>query len=106
MSFDRSLRAGFALLFALMLPLQGYAAMPPCREASVATSDPQTHCAGSPAVHHHHCHNCCCGAAIVLTAADFIAPLLTAPDISDAALWRPPTVAIDRLDRPPRFIPA
>jgi hypothetical protein len=43
---------------------------------------------------------------MALTAADFIAPLLTAPDISDAALWPPPTVAIDRLDRPPRSIPA
>jgi hypothetical protein len=106
MCFNRSLRAGFALLFALMLPLQGYMAMPACREASVATAAPQTHCAGAPAVHHHHCDNCCCGTAMALTAADFIAPLLTAPDISDAALWPPPTAAIDRLDRPPRFIPA
>jgi hypothetical protein len=108
MSFYRSLRAGFALLFALMLPLQGYAAMPVCREASVASSAPQTHCAGVQGlqhrgVHHHNCDNCCCGAAMVLTAADFIAPLLTAPDISDSALWPPPTAAIDRLDRPPRF---
>jgi hypothetical protein len=111
MRFSRSLRAGFAVLFALMLPLQGYAAMPACREAAVATSVPQSHCAGAPAVHHatlhhHNCDNCCCGAAMVLTADDFIAPLLTAPDISDTALWPPPAVAIDRLDRPPRFIPA
>jgi hypothetical protein len=109
MNFDRSLRAGFALLFALMLPLQGYAAMPDCREASVAFSAPQTHCAGAqavqhPNVHHHNCDNCCCGAAMALTAAVFVAPLLTAPDISDAALWPPPTVASDRLDRPPRLI--
>jgi hypothetical protein len=116
MRFNRSLRAGFALLFALLLPLQGYAAMPACREAAVATSVPQAHCAGAPAVHratldhtilhHHNCDNCCCGAAMVLTADDFIAPRLTAPDISDTALWPPPAVAIDRLDRPPRFIPA
>jgi hypothetical protein len=111
MSLNRSLRAGFALLFALMLPLQGYAAMPVCREASAADSAPQAHCAGAPAlqhpkVHRHNCDNCCCGAAMALTAADFIAPMLTAPDISGTALWPPPTAAIDRLDRPPRFIPA
>jgi hypothetical protein len=108
MRFKRSLRAGFALLFALMLPLQGYAAMPVCREgsvASVASSAPQTHCTGAPAVHHHQCDNCCCGAAMALTHGEFIAPRLTAPGISDAALWPGPTVALDRLDRPPRFIP-
>jgi hypothetical protein len=108
MNFDRSLRAGFALLFALMLPLQGYAAMPVCREASVAFSAAQTHCAGAqavhPSVHHHNCDNCCCGAAMALTAAVFIAPLLSAPDVFDAALWPPPTAAVDRLDRPPRLI--
>jgi hypothetical protein len=106
MRFKQSLRAGFALLFALMLPLQGYSAMPVCRDSSVASSAPQTHCAGSPAVHHRTCDNCCCGAAMALTPADFIAPRLTAPDISDASLWPAPLVALDRLDRPPRFIPA
>jgi hypothetical protein len=89
-----------------MLPLQGYAAMPACREATVASSAPQTHCAGAPAVHHHNYDSCCCGAAMMLAPADFIAPPLTTPDISDAAFWPAPTVALDRLDRPPRFIPA
>jgi hypothetical protein len=106
MRFKTGLRAGFALLFALMLPLQGYAAMPVCREAAVASVAPQTHCAGAPAVHHHNCDNCCCGAAIALASADFIAPRPSAPDISEAALLPAPAVALDRLDRPPRFIPA
>jgi len=106
MRFNQSLRAGFALLIALMLPLQGYASMPVCRESTLASSAPQTHCSGAPAVHHHNCDNCCCSAAMVLAPADFIAPRLPAPDISDAALWPAPMVALDRLDRPPRFIPA
>jgi hypothetical protein len=56
------------------------------------------------ATHHHHCDNCCSGAAIALTPIRWIAPLLSAPEISRTVLWSPPTVAVDRLDRPPRFI--
>jgi hypothetical protein len=108
MRLNGRLRVGFALLFALLLPLQGYAAMPVCREAALASPAQQTQCAGVHAVHHlavhhHNCDNCCCGAAMVLSPADFIAPLRAAPGISDAALCPPPTVALDRLDRPPRL---
>ena len=106
MRFNRGLRTGFALLFALMLPLQGYAAMPVCREGAVASAATQSHCAGAPAVHHHNCDNCCCGAAMMLASAEFIAPPPAAPGIAEAALWPAPAVALDRLDRPPRFIPA
>jgi hypothetical protein len=109
---SRTLRAAFALLFTLMLPLQGYAAMPSCgphdpansSAASTADAPPAaTHCARAPAAHHHACGQCCCGAAIVPTPAHWIAPRLIAPEISLAALWPPPTVALDRLDRPPRL---
>jgi|HubBroStandDraft_5_1064220.scaffolds.fasta_scaffold31071_2 hypothetical protein len=106
MRFNRGFRAGFILLFALMLPLQGYAAMPVCREGAVASSAPHAHCAGAATVHHHNCDNCCCGAAMVPAPTDFLAPRLTAPDIADAAPGRTPAVALDRLDRPPRFIAA
>jgi hypothetical protein len=124
MRLNRTLHVGFALLLTLLLPLQGYAAMPSCgpldhtnsstdssTEKSVAAPlsalqhSMQHHCArGSSATHHHGCGNCCCGAAIALLPAHWIAPLLTAPGISVAVPGSPPTVTLDRLDRPPRFI--
>jgi hypothetical protein len=120
MRLNRTLQVGFALLLTLMLPLQGYAAMPSCgqhdhtnssAEKSLAAPMPalqhsmQHHCArGSTATHHHGCGNCCGGAAIALMSAHWIAPLLTAPGISAVVLGSPPTVTLDRLDRPPRFI--
>jgi len=107
MRLNRTRRFEFALLFTLMLPLQGYAAMPSCDETTAAAPAPQTHCASAPAaIHHHGCGNCCCGAAVALTAAAWVAPLQRAPEISHTSLWPPPRVTLDRLDRPPRFIPA
>jgi hypothetical protein len=107
MRLNRTLRFEFALLFTLMLPLQGYTAMPSCDETTAAAPAPQTHCASAPsAMRHHGCGNCCCGAAVALTAAPWAAPLLNSPGISVISLWPPPQVALDRLDRPPRFIPA
>jgi hypothetical protein len=107
MRLNRTLRVGFALLLALMLPLQGYAAMPVCAARVAASPTAQHRCAhGSAAIHHHDCGNSCCGAAIALTPVRWIAPLLTAPEISSAVLWSPPVGLLDRLDRPPRFVPA
>jgi hypothetical protein len=106
MRLNRTLRVGFALLLALMLPLQGYAAMPVCAASTAAAPTAQHHCAhGSTAIHHHDCGNSCCGAAIALTPVRWIAPLQTAPEISKAVLWSPPVGLLDRLDRPPRFVP-
>jgi hypothetical protein len=124
MRLNRTLHVGFALLLTLMLPLQGYAAMPGCgqldhtnsstdsrTEKSLVAPLPalqhsmQHHCArGSTATHHHGCGNCCCGAALALMATHWIAPLLTAPEISVAVPGSPPAVTLDRLDRPPRLI--
>jgi hypothetical protein len=120
MRLNRTLHVGFALLLILLLPLQGYAAMPSCgqldhtkssAENSLAAPLPalqhtmQHHCTrGSTAMHHHGCGNCCCGAAIALLAAHWIAPLMAAPGIFAAVLGSPPAVTLDRLDRPPRFI--
>jgi hypothetical protein len=107
---NRTLRVGFALLLALLLPLQGVTAMPNCAEpvASPAPAPPHSghlHCAREAAVTHHHgCGNCCCAAAIAVITARWIAPLLSAPQISVAVLGFPPTVTLDRLDRPPRLI--
>ena len=130
MRLNRSLRFGFAMLLALLLPLQGYAMMPACAQHDQATSGVAGMTASSPAHHHcergttagdHHpgnghggnghggngrCDNCCCGAAIAAASVQWIAPLLSAPEISHVILWFPPTVTLDRLDRPPRYTPA
>ena len=139
MRLNRTLRAGFSLLFALLLPLQGSTAIWDCGRHEATTSPidrmaaspidrlgashvdrmapsdagrkaalpaAHTHCGrGSDTTHHHSCGNGCCGAAIALTPIHWIAPLPTAPEISVAEPGSPPTVTLDRLDRPPRFIP-
>jgi hypothetical protein len=133
MRLNRTLRAGFPLLFALLLPLQGSTATWDCGRLETTTSHidgmadshidrmtasdagrkaaspaAHTHCAprGSDPTHRHSCGNGCCGAAIALTPIHWIAPLPTAPEISVAEPGSPPSVTLDRLDRPPRFIPA
>jgi hypothetical protein len=110
---NRTLRVGFALLFALMLPLQGYAAMPDCGQPGHAIRYPAhmaahhsaaPHCTQEPAASHHSgCGDCCCAIAIALAPIGWAAPRLSAPEISDTLIWSPPAVALDRLDRPPRF---
>jgi hypothetical protein len=98
---NRTLRVGFALLFALMLPLQGYAAMPGCGGSDHAA----THHCGSkpaPAAHHPNCGDCCCAVAIAFTLLSWAPPRPTAPELSDTSIRSPPAVALDRLDRPPR----
>ena len=105
-------RAGFALLFALLLPLQGFAAMPVCpQHERTASATAPLHCAGAASAIHGHSHGnygCsnCCAVAIALTPNPFIAPFLTAPEISVAAPGFPPKGLLDRLDRPPRHIAA
>jgi hypothetical protein len=107
MRLNRTFRLEFALLFSLLLPLQGYTAMPTCGDSTVAASATQSHCASAPAaIRHHGCGTCCCGAAVALTPALWVAPRLSAPGISATSLWPPPRLTLDRLDRPPRFIPA
>jgi hypothetical protein len=123
MRLNRMPRFGFALLLALLLPLQGYAAMPACAPhdranagAAGMTASAHPHCEhGTITVDLHadtghgrigHCDNGCCGVAIAAASARWTAPLLIAPAISHVILWFPPTVTLDRLDRPPRHTPA
>jgi hypothetical protein len=107
---NRIFRIGFALLLSLMLPLQGYAAMPVCAQheqsasstaESAASQAGQHHCEHGT-VSHHHCDNCCCGVAIALAAAPWTPPLPSALQASGAAPESSPTTRLDRLDRPPR----
>ncbi len=105
----RGLRAGFSMLFmVLLLPLQGHGAMPACNEAAsadtrAAAPAAQDHCAAS---HQHHCNHGCCSAAMALTTARFGAPRSPAAEIPCSAVAHAPEGALERLDRPPRFVPA
>jgi hypothetical protein len=108
MRLNRTLRVGLALLFALMLPLQGYAAMPSCGRLDHTVQYPNHaathHCTHGLAITHHPgCGDCCCVVAIAPTRSDWAAPRLAAPENSHTLIWSPPTVALDRLDRPPRL---
>lgn len=117
MRLRQTFRAAFMWL-SLLLPLQSFAAVPcgqhdaanPSAASAAAAFAAQDHCAhGSPATHQHGdhaCGKCCCGAAMAVTTSHGIAALPAAPEISSAAIGRPPIIALDRLDRPPRFIPA
>lgn len=73
-------RMGFAMLIALLLPLQGFGGMAPCNErvsTSISAAAPavQRSCAhANTAIHQHNCSHACCGVAMGLTAATFIAP--------------------------------
>jgi hypothetical protein len=99
-----------ALLLALIMPLQGFASAWSCASFDAApATGPATalqHCAhDAGAVQlHHHCGTCCCAAAIS------VVPLVWAPPrpANQGALLpvrsSPPAIALDRLDRPPRFV--
>lgn len=103
---------GFAMLLALLLPLQGYGALPTCGEPvpmaiSAATPAVRHHCdRATTATHQHICTHGCCSAAMALTAALIIPPRSGAALMSSAAIALAPEGALERLDRPPRFIPA
>jgi hypothetical protein len=108
----RTLRLAFSLLMALMLPLQSAAAMASCegreaagREAAANAAAPMHahHCRSKSAVtHHHDCGSGCCAAAVVSMHADWPRPPRAAGPGLAAVPAPPPTVLIDRLDRPPR----
>jgi len=109
MRLNRTLKVVFALLLALTLPLQGYAASASCGPASAHAAAlhaaPNSHCGNGPGVHHHHdCGNGCCLAAIALSPARWIVPRSAAPGIAGWVIWPPPAVSLDRLDRPPRTL--
>lgn len=116
MRLRRTFRAAFMWL-SLLLPLQSFAvvacgqhdAANPSAASAAAAFAALDHCVhGSPATHQHgdHCGKCCCGAAMALTTSHGVAALPAAAEISSAEFVRPPIFALDRLDRPPRLIPA
>jgi hypothetical protein len=98
------------MLIALLLPLQGYAAMSTCSERvpsdiRAGASAVQRHCTGAKAAtHSHHCTHDCCSVAMALTAARFVAPRSSAAKMTCSAITLAPKGALERLDRPPRFV--
>jgi hypothetical protein len=97
----------FALLVAVMLPLQGFASASGCGPLGVVSSTEHCdhasgHAAG--AAQHHECGTCCSVAALSAAPLWWAAPRLTSPKLFLPLFWSPPAVVLDRLDRPPRFI--
>jgi hypothetical protein len=106
MALLRTRTLELALLLALMLPLQGFAASWGCGSFEAATAATQQHCTqGSGAAQqHHNCGASCCSAAIVLTPLCWVAPHSTRPQAAMPIAGSQPSVILDRLDRPPRFV--
>jgi len=107
MKRHRSATLEFALLLALMLPLQGLAAAFNCEPhdtaAAAATYAADQHCPhASSAMQHHACGTCCC-AAVVVTPLQWVPPRSISPQVRVPLLFSPPQIVLDRLDRPPRL---
>ena len=104
----RTRSAKLALWLALILPLQSFASVWSCQFLDAASPPAQHSCGQHQPLHadglqHHHCGTCC-AAAIAVTPLRFTPPR---PLNLGAALplrWPPPKIALDRLDRPPRFV--
>jgi hypothetical protein len=94
------------LLLALLLPLQNFASGS-CSAQETSAGTANHHCANDPgnaptgAEQHHHC-GMCCVAAIALMPFRWTPP--RSPNFEDSLPLggSPPTVTLDRLDRPPR----
>jgi hypothetical protein len=98
------------LLLALILPLQSFAAAWNCGSPETGSAVAHQHCApGADAAQtgdaqpHHHCGTCC-AAAIAVLPFGWTAPRSLTPGMAHPQFGPPPTVALDRLDRPPRLV--
>ena len=104
-----------ALLLALLMPLQSFAAISGCAPPSAAQHgahqvQAHEHCAQHPSQdlalqHQHHACGDCCIAAVGQTLLDWIAPRSETPQLSLPELCDPLMISLDRLDRPPRTPP-
>jgi hypothetical protein len=94
-----------ALLVALMLPLQSFAAAAHCDPAQHSPAASHEHCAQhehAPSLQHHSCCPDCCVTAVVVATAEWTLPHTCAHVLFLPASHMPLTTTIDRLDRPPR----
>jgi hypothetical protein len=96
-----------ALLLALILPLQGFAAAWHCGPAPAAPTAQQhcTHGSGSGAAQQHHgCSTSCCSFAIAVMPLRWAAPPSISPQVAMPLSGSQPSRILDRLDRPPRLV--
>jgi hypothetical protein len=105
-----------ALLLALMLPLQSFAAASSCEHAQTGQSTALGGATAQGAAAHEHCahhpahastwqsHGCCaacCMAAVVAATLDWTPPRAVASEHYLPAPRAPLLISPDRLDRPP-----
>jgi hypothetical protein len=112
MKLRRVTNLRLALLLALLLPLQAFAALTNCALGAAHVQVHQTHsvpaaadshCEHAPASNtHHDCGSCCSVVAASNPLNIWLAPPLSTPPLALTRIKSPPSVAIDRLDRPPR----
>jgi len=114
---NSTVRSAIALMFAVVLMMQGFALAPPCvgiggsSAAPAATSGPAAgaahdHCNHGGTGAHLGCGGSCCLVALATAVVRWTAPAPVAARITAAEIMAPPRVAPDRLDRPPRLPPA
>ena len=111
-----AVRGAIALMFAVVLLMQGFALAPPCIEGGAAAAPAATSSHAATAAHDHcshgrtgahtGCGGSCCLVALAIAVAHWTAPAPVTARIATAGLRVPPGVAPDRLDRPPRLRPA
>jgi hypothetical protein len=95
-------------LLALLLPLQTFASAAYCRplpsggRAAVAHEHCAQHFEHAQSRRHHGCCADCCLAAVSCAALDWTPPHLVTTEALLPEARAPLTIALDRLDRPPR----
>jgi hypothetical protein len=89
-----------ALLLAVLLPLQGFASVGQCLPARAAAAP--THCGHEGAAPGHHACGTCCLTAIAATLPNLAPARINSPARFSAPQCFPPTVILDRLERPPQ----
>jgi hypothetical protein len=88
----------FVLLLALIMPLPGF--------VSAWSCDSQQHCSHQTgtALLHHNCGVCCSAAAVALLPMPWAAPQPARAALLLSLRQPPPSIPLERLDRPPRRV--
>jgi hypothetical protein len=109
MATFRTTSLTLVLLLALLLPLQTFASVWNCNADDTGAAITHHPCADHSAQahkgagQHHHCGTCCV-AAIAPMPFLWVAPHGMSCEDFQPLHRPPPSVALDRLDRPPRLV--